>query len=76
MGRPKPDQSAELAGSSRPATASYISAISADLAAMARRDRLDTLAYLLDMVRLEAEATAQGVGKAPITQISATNPPL
>jgi hypothetical protein len=31
-----------------------------DLTAMARRSHLDTLAYLLDMARLEAEVTAQG----------------
>jgi hypothetical protein len=31
---------------------------------MARRGHLDTLAYLLDMARLEAEATAQGTHSA------------
>lgn len=35
--------------------ASYIATMSNDLAAMARRHGLDTLGYLLDMVRLEAE---------------------
>ncbi len=60
---------------SRAATAGYISAISADLAAMARRDKLETLAYLLDMVRLEAEASAQDGGSAATAQINATSPP-
>jgi len=35
--------------------ANYVAALSADLAAMARRSGLDTLGYLLEMVRLEAE---------------------
>lgn len=39
----------------RSAVASYVASISADLAAMARRNGLDTLGYLLEMVRLEAE---------------------
>ena len=55
----------EQAPHGRMSTASYISAISADLALMARRDRLETLAYLLDMVRLEAEGAAQAGGKTP-----------
>jgi hypothetical protein len=38
--------------------AGYISAMSADLAAMARRHGLDTLGYLLEMVRLEAQSAA------------------
>lgn len=36
--------------------ASYVATISADLAAMSRRTGLDTLGYLLEMVRLEAES--------------------
>jgi len=35
--------------------ADYVAAMSADLATMARRSGLDTLGYLLEMVRLEAE---------------------
>ncbi len=35
--------------------ASYVATLSADLAMMARRHGLDTLGYLLDMARLEAE---------------------
>jgi len=41
------------------ATASYIAELCADLARMARKDGLETLAYLLDMARLEAQSTAQ-----------------
>jgi hypothetical protein len=35
--------------------ASYVATLSGDLALMARRHGLDTLGYLLDMARLEAE---------------------
>jgi hypothetical protein len=36
--------------------ASYIAEMSRDLAALARRNGLDTLGYLLDIARLEAES--------------------
>ncbi len=39
--------------------ASYVATLSADLSAMARRNGLDTLGYLLEMVRLEAESAAR-----------------
>ncbi len=42
------------------ATAAYVAALVADLSIIARRSNLDTLGYLLDMVRLEAEGAAQG----------------
>ena len=35
--------------------ANYVATMSGDLATMARRNGLDTLGYLLEMVRLEAE---------------------
>ena len=38
------------------AVASYVASLSNDLASMARRSGLDTLGYLLEMVRLEAES--------------------
>ncbi len=38
--------------------ASYIKQISTELAEMARSSRLELLAYLLEMVRLEAKARA------------------
>lgn len=41
------------------AIASYIATITADLAIMSRRSGLDTLGYLLEMVRLEAESVAR-----------------
>jgi hypothetical protein len=44
---------------SRTAVANYVASIAADLATLARRNGLDTLGYLLDMARLEAE-TARG----------------
>ncbi len=35
--------------------AAYVTQLAADLASLARRHGLDTLGYLLDMARLEAE---------------------
>jgi len=43
----------------RTAVASYVATMSADLASLARGTGLDTLGYLLDMVRLEAESTSR-----------------
>jgi hypothetical protein len=42
------------------ATAAYVASLTADLAALARKQKLDTLGYLLDMARLEAESSARG----------------
>ncbi len=42
-------------GGERADFADYTAAMTADLAALARRHGLQTLAYLLDMARLEAE---------------------
>ena len=45
----------------REALANYVATLSADLAMMARGTGLETLGYLLEMVRLEAEnASRQG----------------
>ena len=41
------------------AVASYVASLSADLAIMARSTGLETLGYLLEMVRLEAESNAR-----------------
>ncbi len=41
------------------AVATYVAAISADLASMARRSGLDTIGYLLEMVHLEAESAVR-----------------
>jgi len=45
------------------AVASYVASLSHDLAGMARRTGLDTLGYLLEMVRLEAESLARHNGR-------------
>lgn len=48
-------------GADRDDVAHYIASLSADLAVMARRTGLETLGYLLEMARLEAEnACRQG----------------
>jgi hypothetical protein len=54
-----PDPKSQSSG--RTAVASYVASISADLAKMARDTGLDTLGYLLEMVRLEAESSARSV---------------
>jgi hypothetical protein len=38
--------------------ASYVAELTADLARIARRHGLDTLGYILDMARLEAQSAA------------------
>jgi hypothetical protein len=43
----------------RTAVAIYVATLSADLATMARDTGLETLGYLLEMVRLEAESSAR-----------------
>jgi hypothetical protein len=50
------DQSAAGEPGDRTVVANYVATITADLATMARRTGLDTLGYLLEMVRLEAES--------------------
>jgi hypothetical protein len=50
--------------------ANYVATLSADLATMARGHGLQALAYLLDMVRLEAEnasGVSMSVRKTPST---------
>ncbi len=42
--------------------ATYVATISNDLALMARKSGLNTLGYLLDMVRLEAESLTRHSG--------------
>lgn len=46
----------------RSAVASYVASLSADLAGMARKTGLETLGYLLEMVRLEAESVTRNNG--------------
>jgi hypothetical protein len=45
----------------RAQVAVYVASMSADLATMARRTGLDTLGYLLEIVRLEAENAARNM---------------
>ncbi len=64
MARPKPSTVGNLAVSQVPLgdpaqAASYVAGLTGELASLVRRHRLDTLGYLLDMVRLEAEETIQ-----------------
>ncbi len=54
------EDSADING--RSAVANYVAAMSADLAAMARRNGLDTIGYLLEMVHLEAESVTRHEG--------------
>ena len=49
----------EEAGMSTAETAQYIVEFTAELSYLARQKRLDLLAYLLDMARLEAISTLQ-----------------
>ena len=46
------------------AAALYIGRMSAELARLARRHRLEPLAYILEMARLEAEQIAKGSADA------------
>jgi hypothetical protein len=46
------------------ATALYIGALTRELAMLARRYRMDSLAYILDMARLEADQIAKNSGDA------------
>ena len=57
-----PDQTDEPGNAT--AVASYVATITADLATMSRRTGLDTLGYLLEMVRLEAESSSHN-GRRP-----------
>lgn len=44
----------------RASTANYVASLAADLAEMARAQGLDTLGYILDMAKLEAENILRG----------------
>jgi hypothetical protein len=49
----------------RTAVANYVATVAADLAIMARRTGLETLGYLLEMARLEAETACRHEPKVP-----------
>jgi hypothetical protein len=55
------DQSASGPGEngSQTAVATYVATLSADLASIARQHGLQTLGYLLEMARLEAETVSR-----------------
>jgi hypothetical protein len=56
LARPgRQQQEAADAARKREEAAAYIAQMAGDLAAIARRGGLDTLCYILDMARLEAE---------------------
>jgi hypothetical protein len=50
----------------RAQAASYVAALTAELAILVRRHRLTTLGYLLDLAQLEAEEVVQQGETAPI----------
>ncbi|WP_127089698.1 hypothetical protein [Aquabacter cavernae] len=49
--------------------ASYVAALAAELSRMAREHRLGTLAYLLDVTRMEARSLSETTGE-PDTPLS------
>ncbi|MGH6728469.1 MAG: hypothetical protein ACREB8_18295 [Pseudolabrys sp.] len=53
------DQASSGGNGNTAMVANYVATLSADLATMARQSGLDTLGYLLEMVRLEAENVTQ-----------------
>jgi hypothetical protein len=57
-------EEAPAAGSDRAAAAAYLASMGAELAAIARRHDFPAVAYILDMARLEAEATVQRLGSS------------
>jgi hypothetical protein len=62
--RPIKEPKPEPGNSDQAAVAAYVAALSCDLAVLARRHNLDTLGYLLDMVRVEAEGASHGAKQA------------
>ncbi len=78
--RSAPPSAADFPPLDRSDLAAYIANLAAELVALSRIADLRTLAYLTDMVRLEAEhqqAALKSRGKAPATgdQASETRPP-
>ncbi|MDP2411822.1 MAG: hypothetical protein Q8M26_16245 [Pseudolabrys sp.] len=59
---PTTDPSEPMHPATSTAVASYVATMSNDLASMARKSGLDTLGYLLEMVRLEAESLMRHTG--------------
>jgi phage I-like protein len=65
VARSRPGKSAESEpkDGEKAATAAYVASLVANLAALARKQKLDTLEYLLDMARLEAEGLAESLAQ-------------
>jgi len=75
VARPRPSSVGNLAISEVPLgdpeqAAAYVAGLTGELAVLVRRHRLNTLAYLLDMVRLEAEETIQRAERASTAPLS------
>ena len=69
MARPKPSTVGTLAVSPIPLgdrehAATYVASLTGELAKLVRRHRLNTLSYLLDLARLEAEELVQQTQRA------------
>jgi hypothetical protein len=60
--RPTMKDKAPLSAEDRADAASYIADLAGSLAQIARRHRLHTLGYLLDMAKLEAESAKRSSG--------------
>jgi hypothetical protein len=69
VARPKPSTVGNLAISQVPLgdpeqAAAYVAGLTGELATLVRRHHLDTLGYLLDMVRQEAQETVERASSA------------
>jgi hypothetical protein len=58
-----PGEASAEPGSDRGAVADFIASHAVELAALARAHQLDTLGYLLEMAKLEAESFARANGR-------------
>jgi hypothetical protein len=65
--RPLVNPDRQSASNERIAAAAYIADLSSSLSALARRESLTSLAYLLDLARLEAETISRKVAKSTAT---------
>jgi glutamate synthase domain-containing protein 2 len=65
----RPNGRAARTEDDRRQVAAYVAALASELRELARRHRLATLAYLMDIARLEAEAAARSepLGAQPAT---------
>ncbi len=68
LGETMEDPSGRCRSAERDDAALYIADMVENLAAIARRHHLDTLGYLLDIARMEAEGAARGRRDMPLDQ--------